>query len=219
MEAYSIAFRISILAAALGAIPSSAQTPAASSEQGMASWYGDAFNGQHSASGELYDQEQLTAAHRTLPFGTRVLVRRLDSPQSIVVRINDRGPYVESRIIDLSYAAARRLGMTGFGLVPVALEVVEIPLAPAPESICFAVQAGSFRNPDNARRARDAMAGQYGAAIIVSANGLFRVEVGRPSPIRRGIARRRHPPQWKSVRIGFRGPRGPRTEASRSRRI
>ena len=97
------------------------------SETGIASWYGVPYHGRLSASGEIYDQEKLTAAHRTLPFGTRVRVRRLDRDGSIVVRINDRGPFVKSRIIDLSRTAAARLGMVGGGVAPVNLEVVETP--------------------------------------------------------------------------------------------
>ena len=105
----------------------SAQSVQPPSERGIASWYGAPYHGQRSASGEIYDQEKLTAAHRTLPFGTRVRVRRLDRDGSIVVRINDRGPFVKSRIIDLSHAAADRLGITGGGVAPVALELVETP--------------------------------------------------------------------------------------------
>lgn len=139
-------------------------------EEGVASWYGPSFDGQRSASGEIFDSEQLTAAHRTLPFGTKVRVWRLDSEQSIVVRINDRGPYVDLRIIDLSYAAAQRLGMTDPGLFRVAVEVVE-PAAVAPEA--FAVRVGAFRNPDNARRTRDLMQEKFGAAgtITIQRNG------------------------------------------------
>ena len=105
----------------------SAQSVQHRPESGIASWYGVPYHGQRSASGEIYDQEKLTAAHRTLPFGTKVRVRRLDTDESIVVRINDRGPFVKSRIIDLSRAAAARLGMMGSGVAPVTLEVVETP--------------------------------------------------------------------------------------------
>lgn len=104
-----------------------AQTVRGPSENGIASWYGAPYHGQRSASGEIYDQEKLTAAHRDLPFGTRVMVRRLDGRSSVVVRINDRGPFVKSRIIDLSHAAAVQLGMMHGGVVPVTLEVVERP--------------------------------------------------------------------------------------------
>lgn len=136
-------------------------------EEGIASWYGPSFDGQRAASGEIFDSEQLTAAHRTLPFGTKVRVRRLDSEESIVVRINDRGPWVESRIIDLSYAAARRLGMTDPGLFRVALEVMESASANLPQAF-FAVRVGTFRNPDNARRTRDLMQEKFGASGAVT---------------------------------------------------
>ena len=173
----SAAIRIASLSVALMPWAMHAQT--APAEHGMASWYGTEFGGQRSASGEIYDPEQFTAAHRTLPFGTKVLVRRLDSAESIIVRINDRGPFVESRIIDLSQAAARRLGMTAPGLAPVSLQIVEA--APDISSLggYFAVQAGSFRNVDNARRTREEMEKTYGEARIVEAGGLWRVQVGR----------------------------------------
>ena len=105
----------------------SAQSVQRPPEIGFASWYGAPYHGQHSASGEIYDQEKLTAAHRALPFGTWVRVHRLDGEGSVVVRINDRGPFVKSRVIDLSHAAAVQLGMTDGGLVPVTLEVVWRP--------------------------------------------------------------------------------------------
>jgi rare lipoprotein A len=105
----------------------SAQSVQPPSESGIASWYGAPYHGQPSASGEIYDQEKLTAAHRTLPFGTRVRVRRLDREGNVVVRINDRGPFVKSRVIDLSHAAAVRLGMMDGGVAPVIVEVMASP--------------------------------------------------------------------------------------------
>jgi rare lipoprotein A len=98
-------------------------------ERGLASWYGAPYHGRESASGEIYDQEQLTAAHRTLPFGTKVRVRRVNSTRSVIVRINDRGPFVDSRIIDVSHAAAVRLGLDKLGVAPVTVKVVEPPAA------------------------------------------------------------------------------------------
>ncbi|NJP08864.1 MAG: septal ring lytic transglycosylase RlpA family protein [Leptolyngbyaceae cyanobacterium RU_5_1] len=91
---------------------------------GFASWYGPGFHGNPSASGERFNQHAMTAAHRTLPFGTQVLVTNLDNGQSVVVRINDRGPYHGNRIIDLSTAAARILGLVQSGIAPVRLEVL-----------------------------------------------------------------------------------------------
>lgn len=96
-------------------------------ERGFASWYGLPYNGRTASDGKVYDEHQLTAAHRTLPFGTEVRVRRLDRNRSVVVRITDRGPFVESRIIDVSEAAAEVLGMTRRGVVPVVVEIVPTP--------------------------------------------------------------------------------------------
>jgi rare lipoprotein A (peptidoglycan hydrolase) len=93
-------------------------------ERGIASWYGEAFHGWLTASGEVYDMESLTAAHRTLPLGTIVRVTNMANGNQILVRINDRGPYVNGRIIDLSHAAARELEMVRDGITPVYLEVV-----------------------------------------------------------------------------------------------
>ena len=91
---------------------------------GMASWYGSDFHGRRSASGEIYNQNTLTAAHRSLPFGTRVRVTNVHNNRSVVVRINDRGPFIGGRVIDLSTAAARNLGMMGSGVAPVRIQVV-----------------------------------------------------------------------------------------------
>lgn len=93
--------------------------------EGVASWYGEQFHGNQTASGETYNMYQHTAAHRTLPFGTRVRVTRRDNGRAVVVRINDRGPFADDRIIDLSYAAAAEVGMINDGLAPVELEVVQ----------------------------------------------------------------------------------------------
>ena len=92
---------------------------------GWASWYGPGFNGNLSASGERFNQDDLTAAHRHLPFGTRVMVRNLDNGRTVIVRINDRGPYVGDRLIDLSARAASVLGMIGSGVARVEIEVIE----------------------------------------------------------------------------------------------
>lgn len=92
-------------------------------QKGMASWYGPRFHGRRTASGERFDQNALTAAHRTLPMGTIATVRDPETGRSVRVRINDRGPYARGRIIDLSRAAARRLGIVARGVAPVVVEV------------------------------------------------------------------------------------------------
>lgn len=94
-------------------------------EAGEASWYGPRFHGEATASGELFDMHGLTAAHRTLPLGSYVQVRNLDNGRTVVVKINDRGPYAKGRSIDLSYAAARRLGMVRDGEAPVEITLLE----------------------------------------------------------------------------------------------
>jgi rare lipoprotein A len=101
--------------------PDRSDAAATAFQTGLASWYGKKFHGRQTASGERYDMHDLTAAHRTLPFGSRVRVVSQASGRAVVVRINDRGPFVGGRIIDLSYAAARRLEMIEAGVVPVAL--------------------------------------------------------------------------------------------------
>ena len=113
---------------ATGAKPATPATPApprASVQTGKASWYGDAHHGKKTASGEAYDMAELTAAHRSLPLGTRVRVVNLENGRSVVVRINDRGPFARGRIIDLSRAAARELGHLGSGVFTVRIEVLE----------------------------------------------------------------------------------------------
>ncbi|MEB3233037.1 MAG: septal ring lytic transglycosylase RlpA family protein [Leptolyngbyaceae bacterium] len=106
-------------------LPSQPVTPVArASFSGMASWYGPGFHGRMSASGERFNQNAMTAAHRTLPFGTLVRVTNLNNGESTVVRINDRGPYSHSRVIDLSTAAAQSIGMVASGVAPVSVEVL-----------------------------------------------------------------------------------------------
>ncbi|MGQ4648616.1 septal ring lytic transglycosylase RlpA family protein [Lyngbya aestuarii] len=105
--------------------PEISQQPAQPQIKGMASWYGPGFHGRLSASGERFNQNAMTAAHRHLPFGTSVRVTNLNNGRSVVVRINDRGPFVRGRVIDLSAGAAKALGMINSGTAPVRVEVVE----------------------------------------------------------------------------------------------
>ncbi len=117
-------------------------------QTGIASWYGPGFYGNRTSSGEIYDERDLTAAHRTLPLGTRVAVTNLDNGRTVEVRINDRGPFVDGRILDLSYAAARSLGMIGPGTVPVRLEVLGSPSGSL--RTAYALQVGAFAERANA---------------------------------------------------------------------
>ena len=166
-----LTIRVAVSALVLAACGQAQDQPSGPApEEGIASWYGASFDGLRSASGEIFDSGQLTAAHRTLPFGTKVRVRRLDAAGSIVVRINDRGPFVESRIIDLSYAAAHQLGMTDPGLFRVALDILEsadMATNVDPTQNSFAVRVAAFRNPDNAQRTRDRMQEKFGPATVL----------------------------------------------------
>lgn len=96
-------------------------------QRGVASWYGPSFHGNPTANGEPYDMWALTAAHRTLPFGTRVLVQSVNTGKTVAVRINDRGPFIRGRVIDLSYGAARELAMIGKGTEEVILTILDSP--------------------------------------------------------------------------------------------
>jgi peptidoglycan lytic transglycosylase len=149
-------------------------------EEGVASWYGIPFNGHRTSNGEIYDMHAFTAAHRTLPFGSLVRVTNLRNGMQTEVRINDRGPFVANRVIDLSLSAAQAIGMVGPGTAPVRLEVVS---GPNPTQGFFGVQVGAFANQDNANRLRDRLAVRYSSvsiAIYDSPNGIFyRVRVGR----------------------------------------
>jgi rare lipoprotein A len=159
-----------------------APAPVGYIQEGNASWYGNEFHGRHSSNGEVYDQYKLTAAHRTLPFDTMVRVTNLDNGKSTTVRITDRGPFVENRIIDLSLAAAREIESIGPGVVPVRLEVlgnVDVTAG------FFTVQVGAFRDRGNAERLRDRLNLTYSPIFIQqydSANGTFyRDRVGKVS--------------------------------------
>lgn len=162
--------------------PPSSQSPATTQfrEQGIASWYGVPFNGRRTSDGETYDMFQYTAAHRTLPFGAIVRVTNLSNGKQTLVRVNDRGPFVANRIIDLSYAAAVALGMIGTGTAPVRIESVG---GPNPDIGLFGVQVGAFQVEENAVRLREKLATQYSpvtiATVELSSGALYRVRVGR----------------------------------------
>jgi rare lipoprotein A len=151
---------------------------------GVASWYGPDFHGRPTSSQEVYDMNDMTAAHKTLPFGTWVLVTNLDNGRSVSVRINDRGPFVEGRIIDLSYAAARMLGVVGPGTAPVRLELLDAA-APLPPAQRYAVQVGAFADKDNAARLRGTLAESFADVSVstLSAGGrvYYRVRIGAKS--------------------------------------
>ena len=148
-------------------------------EEGVASWYGIPYHGRRASNGEVYDMYKMTAAHRTLPFDTVLRVTNLKNGKSTEVRINDRGPFVEGRIIDLSLGAARAIDMVGMGIAPVRIELLS---GADPYAGSFTVQVGAFLQKENALRFQHQMDKLYSSTSIVeydSPQGLFyRVRAG-----------------------------------------
>lgn len=151
-------------------------------EGGVASWYGgrDGFEGKPTASGEIYDSSLLTAAHRELPLGSIVDVTNLDNSKTVRVRINDRGPFVAGRVIDLSRAAAEEIGLLGPGVGPVRLSVVTpgVPQEIVSPSGRWAVQVGSFGDRLRAERHAERVRGTGRTVFLEPFRGLSRVKVG-----------------------------------------
>lgn len=162
------------------------------SQQGIASWYGKKFHGRKTSSGEVYNMYAMTAAHKTLPLGTWVRVRHLNSGKQIVVRVNDRGPFVHGRIIDLSYTGAKELGMVGPGTARV--EIVALgerrqtatgdAFVPMDYySGVFTFQVGAFSSRDNAERLRTKLDQTFTNAHVIPYDRgdavFYRVRVGR----------------------------------------
>jgi len=145
------------------------------SERGIASWYGPGFNGRKTANGETYDMDAMTAAHKELPFGTVVRVKNLDNGREISVRINDRGPFVRGRIIDLSRAAARKIDMLGPGTARVALSADLARTAAGPA--IYSVQAGAFRDRARAQELAAELRRNFDVAVQ-RAGAWHRVRVG-----------------------------------------
>lgn len=151
-------------------------------QTGMASWYGPGFHGSRTSSGEIYDQNDLTAAHPTLPLGTQVAVTNLQNGKAVEVRINDRGPFVKGRSIDLSYAAARSLGMIGPGTAPVRIEVLGNDGLQMP-SAAYTIQVGAFADRDKAVRLQGTLARRFDSVYLATLDGktgrYYRVRLGR----------------------------------------
>ncbi len=151
------------------------------SERGIASWYGNPYHGRRAANGEIYDMEKMTAAHRTMPFETWVRVQNLTNKKSCEVRIVDRGPFVDGRIVDLSRAAARSIGMLGPGTARVKLTVVKPPKGYSVPQF-FYVQAGVFRDRPRAESLSRDLGRKYGyAKVFETGHGSdrWRVLVGK----------------------------------------
>ena len=165
-------------------------------EEGLASWYGSECHGKPTASGEIYDMYIMTAAHKTLPLGTYVKVTHLQTGRSIIVRVNDRGPFVAGRIIDLSCKGAQELGSAQTGVVPVKVEAVQVTtgqivgqstqwkLEPVPSFRYgqFSIQVGSFKEQENVNRLKMKMSKNYKSIQVVPfayrGSSFYRVQVG-----------------------------------------
>lgn len=156
--------------------------PKGGAETGLASWYGPKFHGRPTSNREIFNMNDMTAAHPTLPFGTYLNVTNLDNGRTAVVRINDRGPFVGGRIIDLSYAAARVLGMIGPGTARVRLEVLESFRGTAVAAASrFSVQVGAFAVQENAyalaRQLETRYEGVFVATFQTPSRTYYRVRV------------------------------------------
>ncbi|MBI3811160.1 MAG: septal ring lytic transglycosylase RlpA family protein [Nitrospirae bacterium] len=151
-------------------------------ETGVASWYGEDFHGRPTANGEIYDMYGLTAAHRLMPLGTIVKVTHRENGRSVTVKVNDRGPFVHGRILDLSYGAAKTLGMTSTGTAPVAIEVVGLPKNFKAAAGRFSVQVGAFEVEENAKHLAERLRNKYADVYLVTLrtnqNTIYRVRVG-----------------------------------------
>jgi peptidoglycan lytic transglycosylase len=162
-------------------------------QEGLASWYGKDFHGKLTSNGEVYDMYALTAAHKTLPLGVYVRVTNKTNGRQMVVRVNDRGPFVQGRIIDLSYAAAKELGVVGPGTAPVRIEALGYQAGETagqvayrqPESYqvgSFTIQVGAFSLADNAQRLAAILHRSHGVSSIqqgwVNGQKFYRVRAG-----------------------------------------
>ncbi len=154
-------------------------------EEGVASWYGVPYHGRPAADGEIYDMETLVAAHRVLPFNTWLRVTNLSNNEAVDVRVIDRGPFVKGRMIDLSKAAARAIGLLGPGVGEVRVEVIAAP-RDIPVNDFYAVQTGAFANRESAERLREQYAERFGNAQLAVKHApapLWRVLVGKEPSI------------------------------------
>ena len=154
------------------------------SQTGIASWYGPGFHGKATASGEIYNQNDLTAAHQTLPLGTKVLVTNLENGRTTEVLINDRGPFAKNRVIDLSYAAAQTVEMVGPGTALVRIDVIgsPVPLQTIRSSLDYTLQLGSFAQLENAQQLRERVAKSFAGVSITPLHAkdaiYYRVHLG-----------------------------------------
>lgn len=161
----------------------SADEPALFQEEGTGSWYGPGFHGRRTANGECFNQDALTAAHKYLPMNTCVRVTNLRTRQSVVVRINDRGPFAPNRIIDLSKGAAKAIGLHSAGIGPVRVETLSAVAGARPDGNLegrFYIQAGAFAKTSNSRRLQEQLqaAGHSVRCVPAKRPGITLVQAG-----------------------------------------
>ena len=173
-------------------------------QQGIASWYGKKFHGRKTSSGEIYNMYAVSAAHKTLPLGTYVRVHNLKNNKKLDVRINDRGPFVRGRIIDLSYGAAKKIGMAGAGTAPVKIWALGTPGETGSKSQMvasdvpidyyrgnFTIQVGAFSKRQNAENFRQKLDQKFkNTHIIIGQIGdekIYRVRVGKCSTLKQAV--------------------------------
>lgn len=157
------------------------------SQKGRASWYGKKFHGRKTANGEIYDMYALTAAHKTLPLGTWLHVENLENGKNVEVRVNDRGPFVGERIIDLSYTAAVDIGMTANGTARVKIKAIaertvnsmDNTTSKKVQGTLYSAQAGSFSNKKNAEGFMTSLDQKYKDVRIVVENGVYKIRIGK----------------------------------------
>lgn len=170
-------------------------------QKGIASWYGKKFHGRKTSSGEIYDMYAMTAAHKTLPLGTYVKVHRLDNGKETIVKVNDRGPFIRGRIIDLSYSAAKKIDIIGAGTARVEIIALGRAVQSKRQGAAtrtyqtsdytkgnFTIQIGAFTDRNNALRLQRQLDPIYkNVHIVTLQNGgetLYRVRVGRCSTLK-----------------------------------
>jgi len=170
-------------------------------QKGIASWYGKKFHGRKTSNGETYNMYEISAAHKTLPLGTVVRVYNLDNRKSLKVRINDRGPFIRGRIIDLSYGAARRLGIVQKGTANVFIRTISTPAPPkkrfrkkhieVANGNCFQIQVGAFSNRRNAESLCNRLKSLYNDSHIISTREnrqkMYRVVIGNCMPQKKAV--------------------------------
>jgi rare lipoprotein A len=138
---------------------------------GIASWYGAPYHNARGANGKIYNQNAMTAAHRTLPLGSVVRVTNLATRQSTVVTVTDRGPFVRGRVLDLSRAAALKIGVWRAGTARVRIDVLSTPSSASPEGR-WCVQVGAFQHERSAKKLRDHLQNRYPGANVIDFKGV-----------------------------------------------